>query len=80
MQARVTEDKRYADANGKNPDGKAMSKRPDLVARKNMQVAGDCINTSKVAGHVPGIAIGDRSGRHVCCMEVSLGCVMQSEQ
>ena len=61
VQARVIEDKRYADGNGVGAGGKSLSKRPDTVARKMMKDARELINTEKVAGHVPGIAIGDRS-------------------
>ena len=57
----MTEDQRYADGNGVGAGGKSLSKRPDTVARKMMKDAGKLINTEKVAGHVPGIAIGDRS-------------------
>ena len=56
----MVEDKRYAKTNGVGADGKALSKRPDLVARKTMVAAKQSVNTTKTAGHVPGIAIGDR--------------------
>ncbi|DBA91162.1 TPA: hypothetical protein ACH3X1_016017 [Trebouxia sp. C0004] len=59
-EARVIEDARHAASGGVNPQGKAISKRPDLVARTKMEKAGATINTKKVAGHVPGIAIFDR--------------------
>ena len=61
VQARVIEDARHAASGGVNPQGKAISKRPDLVARTKMEKAGATVNTQKVAGHVPGIAIFDRS-------------------
>jgi hypothetical protein len=61
VQARVIEDARHAASGGVNPQGKAISKRPDLVARTKMEKAGATVNTTKVAGHVPGIAIFDRS-------------------
>jgi len=61
LQARVIEDARHAASGGVNPQGKAISKRPDLVARTKMEKAGATVNTTKVAGHVPGIAIFDRS-------------------
>jgi len=57
----VIEDARHAASGGVNPQGKAISKRPDLVARTKMEKAGATVNTKKVAGHVPGIAIFDRS-------------------
>ena len=60
MQARITEDQRYALAGGKGPDGRALSRRPDTVARKWMEEDGQTINTEPCAGHVPGIAVGDR--------------------
>ncbi|KAL0030547.1 hypothetical protein WJX79_003580 [Trebouxia sp. C0005] len=59
-EARVIEDARHAASGGVNPQGKAISKRPDLVARTKMEKAGATVNTQKVAGHVPGIAIFDR--------------------
>ncbi|KAL0046372.1 hypothetical protein WJX82_010636 [Trebouxia sp. C0006] len=59
-EARVIEDARHAAAGGVNPQGKAISKRPDLVARTKMEKAGATVNTRKVAGHLPGIAIFDR--------------------
>ena len=62
LQARVVEDARHAASDGVNAKGKAISKRPDLVARSNMERAKAMANTTKVAGHVPGIAVFDRSG------------------
>lgn len=59
-QARVVEDARHAASDGVNAQGRAISKRPDLVARSNMEKAKAMVNTSKVAGHVPGIAVFDR--------------------
>ena len=57
----MIEDARYAATQGKNPEnGKSLSRRPDTLARKHMDEAQACINTKPVAGHVPGIAIGDR--------------------
>ena len=67
MQARVVEDARYAATEGKNPEtGKNLSRRPDTLARKNMDTANESVNRQAVAGHVPGIAVGDRSGPCPC--------------
>ncbi|KAL3136264.1 hypothetical protein ABBQ32_007271 [Trebouxia sp. C0010 RCD-2024] len=61
-EARVTEDARYAATGGKDPaTGKNLSRRPDTLARKLMDAAQESINRQPVAGHVPGIAISDRS-------------------
>lgn len=86
VQARVVEDARHAASGGVNPQGKAISKRPDLVARTKMEKAGATVNTKKVAGHVPGIAIFDRSacdpgfpacdwGFRVCDLGLSCVCL-----
>lgn len=57
----MVEDARYAATGGKHPEtGKNLSRRPDTLARKNMDTANESINRQPVAGHVPGIAIGDR--------------------
>ena len=73
VQARVIEDARHAAAGGVNPQGKAISKRPDLVARTKMEKAGATVNTTKVAGHVPGIAIFDRSAFDRGCLACDWG-------
>ena len=73
MQARVVEDARYAATGGKHPEtGKNLSRRPDTLARKNMDTANESINRWPVAGHVPGVAIGDRSAVLVRC-QISVG-------
>lgn len=66
-QARVVEDARHVASDGVNAQGRAISKRPDLVARSNMEKAKAMVNTSKVAGHVPGIAVFDRLAPVVLC-------------
>ena len=66
----MVEDARYAATGGKNLEtGKNLSRRPDTLARKNMDQAGEAINRQPVAGHVPGIAIGDRSEWIYCWSE-----------
>ena len=61
VQARVLEDARYVATEGKDPStGKNLSRRPDTLARKNMQELNACVNTKPMAGHVPGVTIGDR--------------------
>lgn len=64
MQARVDEAARVAASGGKNEDGTKQSQRPDIKARKMLKDEGSCVNTSKIAGHVPGHSPG---GRHAIC-------------
>ena len=59
----MIEDARYAATGGKDPTtGKNVSRRPDILARKFMDAAEESVNRLPAAGHVPGIAISDRSG------------------
>lgn len=60
VQAKISEQARYAATGGKGEGGKALSRRPDTVARKWMEERGQTINKEACAGHVPGIAVGDR--------------------
>ena len=62
----MIEDARCATNGGKHPEtGKSLSRRPDTLARKFMDEAQESINRQPVAGHVPGIAIGDRSASYL---------------
>ena len=60
MQAKLLEDERWEQGQGRGPDGKALSRRPDTLARKMMEEKKQTINADACAGHVPGICIGDR--------------------
>ena len=66
--AKRSEDERFAAAGGRRPDGKAMSKRPDLKALSALQTANRALNQKPVLGPVPGIPIGARFyGRAEIC-------------
>lgn len=54
------ERERYDAAGGRHPDGKKMSKRPDVKARTRMTAEGKSIHQEKTAGHVPGHVLNQR--------------------
>ena len=60
MLAVRSEEERFAACGGRGPDGKCLSKRPDLVAFTALKNANGAVNQRPVVGHVPGIAIGLR--------------------
>lgn len=72
MQAKIAEQARYAATGGKGPNGKALSRRPDTVARKWMEAKGQTVNTEACAGHVPGVAVGDRC--NICMTNATAAC------
>lgn len=61
VQAKHTEKKRYDASGGRHPNGKAMSKRPDTKARTRMAAEGRNCHKGKLAGHVPGHQLNQRS-------------------
>jgi hypothetical protein len=57
----VMEDKRAESTGGRNDNGKAISRRPDVKARTYMETHHMCLNNqNRPLGHVPGIPVGHR--------------------
>ncbi|CAL5218970.1 g724 [Coccomyxa viridis] len=54
QEAKRTENARYDSAGGRHPNGKKLSKRPDIKARTRMEVEGKNCNAEKRAGYVRG--------------------------